>query len=313
MDIYILACSDIASGGGIYQFDLSDKGQYQLKKYYACDKPMYAVKCKYGLAVLLRKPFKKNDESGYFFIDKNLENPTSLICTKGKVACHLDADDDDIYVVNYLSANIVKNGELVKKRKGKSINPVRQEEPHPHFIQKTFDNNLIAADLGTDCIVLYDKNLNEICCAKVPDGYGIRHLIFSKDKQYVYSINELIPSISIFRYNEKKIEYLHSVLINCQNKDASGGAIRISDDGKYLYASIRGENQIVQFEIDKKQIKELSRTFIQGQTPRDFNIFKDILLSANQDSNSISIFKIEKNKLIFIDKISDIPCPLCIL
>ena len=60
--IYLLSCETIQYGGGIYAYELTKDGLLEKKKYFPCDRPMYAVRCKQGLCVLLRQPFE-NDNS----------------------------------------------------------------------------------------------------------------------------------------------------------------------------------------------------------------------------------------------------------
>jgi hypothetical protein len=71
-----------------------------------------------------------------------------------------------------------------------------------------------------DTLAIYDKNLRLISESKVPSGYGIRHLVFSKDGTYIYAVNELVPSISVFEYAKGKAELVNTVKINCKNEKA---------------------------------------------------------------------------------------------
>ncbi|MBE5740829.1 MAG: lactonase family protein, partial [Clostridiales bacterium] len=228
--IYVLSCETVENGGGIYGYDLTEKGELIQLAYFPCDRPMYAVKCKKGLCVLLRQPFEKKNFSGYFYVDENLQTATEIKSTQGVVACHLCVDNADVYIVNYLSGNIVKNGEIILQRTGKSMHPTRQTEPHTHFVDKTPDGYLAVCDLGTDTLAIYDKDLQLISEEKVPSGYGIRHLVFSKDGKYIYAVNELVPSISVFEYANGKAKPVNTVEIECKNEKANGAAIRLSAD-----------------------------------------------------------------------------------
>ena len=114
--IYILSSETIENGGGIYAYGLAENGRLEKRAYFPCDRPMYAVKCEKGLCVLLRQPFEDSENSGYFYIDENLELTTEIKSTQGKCACHLCVDNEDVFVVNYLSGNIVKNGEIISQR-----------------------------------------------------------------------------------------------------------------------------------------------------------------------------------------------------
>ena len=160
--IYILSCDTIENGGGIYACEITKSGALVKRAYFPCDRPMYAVQCNEGLGVLLRAPFLDSPNSGYFFVDNELQNASEIKNSQGLVACHLCVDDEDVYLVNYLSGNIVKNGELIKKRIGRSAHVVRQTEPHTHFVGKTPDGYLAVCDLGTDALAFYNKDLTFI-------------------------------------------------------------------------------------------------------------------------------------------------------
>ena len=311
--IYILSCDTIVNKGGIYAYNLTKNGSLEQTGYFPCDRPMYAVKCEKGLCVLLRQPFLSDNFSGYFYIDEGLKTATQIKSTQGVVACHLCVDNSDVFIVNYLSGNIVKNGEVITQRKGKSVHATRQTEPHTHFVDKTPDGYLAVCDLGTDALAFYDKNLQLISETKVPNGYGIRHLTFAKDGRYIYAVNELVPSISIFSYKGGKAELTNTVKIDCKNEKTNGAAIRLSKDGKYLYISLREENVICVYEINDENLTLIQTMGCGGDSPRDFNIFGDYLFCANERSNSITLFRLDNCENADEKEVVMLKNPLCIL
>lgn len=311
--IYILSCETTKNGGGIYAYEVTGNDEFIQLAYFPCDRPMYAVKCKKGLCVLLREPFENNENSGYFFVDENLQTATEIKSTQGIVACHLCVDNDDVYIVNYLSGNIVKNGEVIAQRTGKSIHLTRQTEPHTHFVGQTPDGYLTVCDLGTDTLAIYDKDLRLISESKSPNGYGIRHLVFSKDGKYIYAVNELIPSISVFIYGNGKARIVNTVEIECKNEKANGAAIRLSEDGKYLYVSLREENAICVFSVDGESLSLLQKTDCSGDSPRDFDIGKNKLIVCNEKSEKTIAYSIANG--LIVNKVAESPIKnaLCIV
>ncbi len=201
----------------------------------------------------------------------------------------------NVYIVNYLSGNIVKNGDEKLTRIGKSINPVRQTEPHTHFVDKTSDGYFAVCDLGTDTLAFYDKDLSLISEERVPSGYGIRHIVFSKDGKYVYAVNELVPSISVFNYDNGAAKLLNTVKIECKNQKASGAAIRLSKDGKFLYVSLREENVLCVFSIDKENVLLVQTIDCCGDGPRDFDIYENHLIICNEKSGNIVVYDMKNN------------------
>lgn len=311
--IYILSCETIKNGGGIYAYDLMENGTLEKRAYFPCDRPMYAVKCTRGLCVLLRAPFADSANSGYIFIDENLQSAGEIKNTQGVVACHLCVDEEDVYLVNYLSGNIVKNGEIIAQRCGKGVHPSRQTEPHTHFINKTRDGYFSVCDLGTDTLAIYDKDLKLISQEKVPPGYGIRHLTFSKDGKYIYAVNELVPSVSVFAYENGKAKLVNTIDIACKNEKANGAAIRLSKDGKYLYVSLREENAFCVFAVDGEHLTIVQTVECGGDSPRDFNIFGDYLLCTNECNDNMTVFSVIEGEIKHKVTHYTIPKPLCIL
>ncbi len=311
--VYILSCETPKNQGGIYKYSLNEKG-LTLSKYFACDRPMYAVIENGRLFVLLRQPFVDDLNSGVFSIDLNLENPSEIISTNGKVACHLAVKDGDVYVVNYLSGNLVKLLDKTVTHSGKGVNFTRQEMPHTHCVTLSNDNKfLLCCDLGLDTLFCYDKELNELSKIKVKDGYGIRHAIFSKDGKYVYAVTEMIPSVLVFSFDNGRLKLLNEYKISCEKEAADGAGIRLSKDGKFLYLSLRVENDIVVYEIkgDSLILKQIADCL--GDSPRDFNLAENIIIVSNEKSDSVTVFNIDGG--IIADKIQELRLnkPLCVI
>ena len=75
----------------------------------------------------------------------------------------------------------------------------------------------------------------------------------------------------------------------------SAADIHVSPDGKFLYASNRGEaNELAIYSIDKAgKLTSVGRQSVLGRIPRNFAIDPTgkFLLAANQDSNDVIVFK----------------------
>ncbi len=101
--------------------------------------------------------------------------------------------------------------------------------------------------------------------------------------------------------------------------DATGAtdlsaAIRVSPNGKFLYASNRGRDSIIAYRIDGATglLSFVSSESSGGFSPRDFIIDPTgaFLLTANQDSDNLSVFLIDpaSGKLAKIASV-EIPSP----
>lgn len=294
-EIYLLSCAEASEGGGVYKYGLTETGKLKEIAYLPCPKPMYAAISDGRLHILLRSPFTANDNnnSGYFSCKTDFTDRSEIRSTLGRCACHL-AVDKDAYIVNYLSGNIVKNCKKVIDHSGAGVNLPRQDMPHTHFVAFSPDKKyVLCCDLGLDTIFIYDRDLNEISRAKVPDGYGVRHLVFSKNGKYIYAVNELIPSISVFAYSNGNAEYLSTTKLDCKNKNSTAAAIRSDENDNRLYVSVRGENEIYAYTADNAELLFYGRFPCGGEGPRDFDLIGDYIVCTNENSDNVTV--IEKN------------------
>lgn len=314
-DLYIASC---AENGGIYHFKTNENADITFCEKTDFDRPMYMTADNNKMYILLRAPFENSNESGLITcdIDENgkLVNPSNTVSTKGVVACHIMAENNDIYAVNYLSGNVIKFPDTVDTHSGKGINPSRQDMPHTHFVGITPDKKFVCVtDLGTDSIYFYDRNLDFKFKVRVPDGHGARHLAFSDNGKIMYCVNELASSVSVFRYDGENTKLLNTYPALPDGFDGNNlaAAIRIKDG--YLYVSNRGHNSIAVFKIQGDDLI-LKRFAPVGSDPRDFNIYDDILVSADMSDNKITFYKINDGNLSKLNtEIENITEPLCVI
>ena len=286
-EIYLLSCAEVCDGGGVYKYGLNKCGELEKIAYLPCSKPMYAVISDERLHILLRSPFIANGNSGYFSCKTDFSDCSEIQNTLGECACHL-AVDKDAYIVNYLSGNLVKNCETVVSHSGAGVNLPRQDMPHTHFAAFSPDKKyVLCCDLGLDTIFIYDRDLNERSRAKVPDGYGVRHLVFSKNGKFIYAVNELVPSISVFAYSNGNAEYLSTTKLDCKNKNSTAAAIRL--DENRLYVSVRGENELYAYNADNADLLFYGRFPCGGAGPRDFDLIGDYVVCTNENSDNVTV------------------------
>jgi len=229
--------------------------------------------------------------------------------------CHIINDDKNVLVANYSSGSISvfkksKTGSLnaasqVILHSGKSKNLDRQASPHIHQLLFTPDDKyVLATDLGTDKIYIYDYNPTsekEILSIRdsvaVKRGAGPRHLTFSPKGKFVYLVQELDGGIIVFTYHEGILRKLEETqIVDDDFKGTIGAAaIHFSPDGNYLYVTNRGSvNDITVFTVQTDGRLNYKASYPSGgKGPRDFAIDPtgNFLLVANQKSNEITVFK----------------------
>ncbi len=238
--------------------------------------------------------------------------------SKGADPCYIINDDKNVIVANYSGGNIsvfsknddgsLAGAKQVIQHYGKGINAQRQERPHVHMVHFSPDKKFVLSnDLGNDKVYSYGYNPNATSTVlelkdsiSVKSGSGPRHLTFSKDGKFVYLLQELDGALTVFSYSNGTLKMIDETTILAKDFKGtfSSADIHISPDGKFLYASNRGEaNNITIFKIlksGKLQLQGQSSTL--GKGPRNFAIDPtgNFLLVAHQYTNDVVIFKRNK-------------------
>ncbi len=294
-DFYIASCTE---NGGSYKFRLYEDGEVEEIQKILMPSPMFLQLNGYELWAVLRYPFKNSKESGFAAYDlRSGERLTEIQSTKGEVSCHIAVDGKDVYCANYTSGSVFASPDTLSVHHGHGIDPNRQKSPHPHSVVFSQDKQFVlSCDLGLDAIFVYDRRLNEISRAYVPAGAGARHIVFSKDEKYLYCINEMGGSISIFSWNAPRLALLDTVSIMPRQyrEIGAGAAIKISKDGTHLYATERSSGSIVTLRADGKCLTVSAHTDCHGKEPRDFTLLANdrFAVCTNQFSNNFSMFRI---------------------
>jgi len=238
--------------------------------------------------------------------------------TAGKSPCHLTCSPDErfLYVANYLSGSLAvfpitpfgigRRIQLIQHT-GKGPHPTRQEGPHQHqvtFIEGT--NLLCAVDLGIDAVVTYKQNpetglLTFAGRMDCEPGLGPRHLAYGKDGNSAYLLHELGNAVSVL--HRKGDSWVTVQTLSTLPEDWEGNstaaAIRVSEDGRKVFASNRGHDSIAVYNIKEAGLLELEGIFTTGgKIPRDFDLLPDgKILAAHQEEGGVALLKLEGGKL----------------
>jgi 6-phosphogluconolactonase len=259
----------------------------------------------------------------------------------GPCAMSVDATGKNVLVANYGSGTVallpvkpdgsVMEASAFDAHKGKSVDPARQEGPHAHSADFSPDNRFaLVNDLGLDKVFVYrfdaDKNSiapNQPPFGKVPPGSGPRHLAFHPNGKFAYVVNEMKVTVTAFSWDGsngtlKEIETVPMLPADFKG-EKDGAEIQAHPNGKFLYASARAQaNSITVFSVDptKGTLRTIERVSTEGKIPRNFTLDPtgSYLLAANQDSNSIVIFRIDQKtgKLTPTGKKVDVNSPVCV-
>lgn len=259
--------------------------------------------------------------------------------SEGADPCHIIADAKNVIVANYSGGSIAvferkKEGGLTEAKQviqhtGSSVNKERQEKAHVHMVQFSPDKKFVFSnDLGTDKIYIYaynpdggSKTLTLKETIDVKPGSGPRHLVFNPNGIFFYVLNELDASLVAYSYINQKVEKIQETsLVKPETIGKNSAAhIAFTRDGKYLYATNRGDaNTISAFKVHSNgMIKMVQQLYTDGDTPRNFAIDpKDnFVLVAHQNSSNIAVFKRNKTTGMLDDtcKRIDVCSPVCLV
>ena len=241
--------------------------------------------------------------------------------SEGDHPCYVSVTNNNKWVVvgNYSGGNVsifqvddgsLKSSSQVIQDSGSSVNKDRQEKAHVHAAVFSPDEHyLFTPDLGTDKVMIYEFDPSSEQPLKPPSqayveagkGNGPRHFTFHPNKKFAYLIEELSGTVTAYEYHNGHLTFMQRIATHPKNyKGEIGGAdIHVSPDGKFLYASNRGdENTITIFSVNplngKLNVKGYQSTM--GKTPRNFLIDPtgNFLLVANQNTDNIVVFKRDK-------------------
>lgn len=225
-----------------------------------------------------------------------------------------------------------KRTQIVEHQGGSKVVERRQEGPHPHWCGFSPDNRFaFVPDLGLDKVVVYrvdaaTSSIEPHDAAEVPPGGGPRHMKFHTSGKWVYVLNELALSVSVFDYDEETGTMTRKQTINtvppellAKEKFKSASEIRVHPSGRFVYSANRGHDTITAFGVNQAtgELTVIERENVRGATPRNFNLDPSgrWLLAAGQDSHTLAAFEVdqETGELTYNRSIVTAPAAICVL
>ena len=187
--------------------------------------------------------------------------------------------------------------------------PVQQTSSHPHAA--IFDPSgryVIVPDKGFDCtfVFRFDAAAGRIeLTAQGPvashPGAAPRHCTFHPSLPVLYVNNELDSTVTAYAWNGDTGALTETQIVSTVPPDHSGknttAEIAVAPDGRFLYVSNRGRDDIALFSIAPDgRLALLGNTPTGGSKPRFFTLdpVGDFLFAANQDSDDITTFSVDR-------------------
>lgn len=259
-------------------------------------------------------------------------------------ACHLSVDPTASMLVTAQygggsvaafrlndDGSIAERTAIIDHEGGSNVVANRQTKSHAHYAGFSPDNKFVLVpDLGLDRIVIYKADVGSAKLTQhgqgiAPPGGGPRHMKFHPNANWIYVLNELTLSVTVFDWNSAGTMTAKQTIPTISDEEKSNlkfksaSEVRVHPSGMFLYTANRGHDTISVFAIDPDtgKLTKLQHEPIRGATPRNFNLSPDgkWLLAAGQHSNTLSVFSVDPStgKLTYNRSIINTPTPICVL
>ena len=284
-----------------------------------------------------------------FKIDRNGSMPTLkflnavAIGDGGAAHVSLDQTGKTLFTAQYgggsvavfrinADGSIKERTQLIDHEGAAKVVTGRQDSSHAHWTGVSPDNRYaFVPDLGLDQVVVYkfDAGAGTVTPhgkGVVPPGSGPRHMKFHPNGKWIYVLNELGLTVTLFDYDTTSgamspRQTVETVAVDqlAREKAKSTSEIRIHPNGKFVYAANRGHDTISVFKVNESngELTRIQVENVRGATPRNFNLTPDgsWLLPAGQLSNSLGVFSIDQNTgmITFHQTSVYAPTPICVL
>ncbi len=203
--------------------------------------------------------------------------------------------------------------------------PGKQRSAHAHAIeQDPLTGELYVPDLGADLTLIFSLQGDSLRLeGQIPyaPGAGPRHIVFHPSGDYMATVNELDNTVTLFaRDADRRFTRL---LQTCPTLPEDGwesetyaADIHFTSDGRFLYASNRGENSIAIYAFDNGSLRPLGHVHDSIDIPRNFTIDPSgrWLLVANQGGGDIVVYALDPQtgRLTFTANRIEVSEPSCL-
>jgi 6-phosphogluconolactonase (cycloisomerase 2 family) len=213
-----------------------------------------------------------------------------------------------------------------------AVGPHRVEQPFPKPHQVVFDRSgrfIVVPDKGCDKVRVFtlDKagRLHESASREAParETSGPRHVCFHPSNRYAYVVNELDSTVVSYRFDPVtgSLSAFQNLLAIPESFTGNSRAseIIISADGRYVYASSRGSDDVAMFAVDGRTgyLKPVGWVGGLGKTPRFIGFSPDgsTMFIANEESHTIVGYRVDREHGVLTDPlvVAETGSPTCIL
>ncbi|MBO5597862.1 MAG: lactonase family protein [Oribacterium sp.] len=164
--------------------------------------------------------------------------------------------------------------------------------------------------------------LEEISKVVARTGAEPRHIILHPNNKYAYLVNEKDSTVTFYNFDDVKGELVPKQILTSLPSDYFGdgwaSAIAMSGAGDSLYLSNRKHDSVSVYRIEQETgyMTYIQNITTKGQQPRFICMTPDdsYLLAANELTDTITVFNVDKNTGMLSDSGSQIETesPVCV-
>ncbi len=256
----------------------------------------------------------------------------SNVALPGDGPCHLSFAGDTVLVSSYSSGHLHvisrgedgSLGEILQNIKLEPQNTGRTSHAHcaVYFQER---EAVLLCDKGDDQLKVFSRAENGTLTERpelalsFPEGEGPRHIALHPKSLLAVVNGECVGHVHLIDLSGDKplranvANYLPERVLD----EATGAAIKLSGNGKMIYASDRTYSIITALRIDERDKKMVVRdTFPSGgESPRDLSLSPkgEWLLSANTADHTIGVFRVgPRGELVHYHTFKKVPSPSCL-
>jgi 6-phosphogluconolactonase len=204
------------------------------------------------------------------------------------------------------------------------------DAPHAHMIEADPAGRFVfSTDLGQDRIYSWVLNrptgkltANTPPFVSVPPGDGPRHFVFHPSGRFFYSLQEEASTLQVYDYSAQNGSLAPKQTLSTLPEKFTGTSftseLRISQDGKFIYAANRLADSIAIFSAGASgALTRVGEVSTHGDYPRSFTLDPTgkFLVSCNQRSDALTTYRVEAkgSKLTFTGEYTPVGSPAMIV
>ncbi len=222
----------------------------------------------------------------------------------------VDATGQFVFGVNYGSGNVRMIGTTVDGSFGAGVKDLDTGANAHQIVLDAGNHFAFVPNKGANTVsqlvfdaATWDFSLNQPPSVAFPAGSGPRHLVLHPSAPFAYVIHELDDKITVLPFDAQtgtlgaSLQTISTLPSGVDGAGNTGAEIAFGASGQHLYASNRGHDSIVIYNVNAQSglLTLVGHQPTVGATPRHFSVEAsgEILLVGNQGSDEVRTFRVD--------------------